>query len=77
MTANPEWKHAAPKLYPEYATNLEKLANDNIAVANVTRIWELLIKRKSVLDFTGNGLNHPNDFGHRIYADVILETVGY
>jgi hypothetical protein len=25
------------------------------------------------LDLTGNGLNHPNDFGHRLYAQAILE----
>ncbi|MBX7074950.1 MAG: hypothetical protein K1X71_17550 [Pirellulales bacterium] len=24
------------------------------------------------LDLTGNGLNHPNDFGHRLYAQTIL-----
>jgi len=77
MTANPEWKFATPKLYPLYASNLEKLARDKIAVANVTTIWEQLLTRKSVLDYSGNGLNHPNDFGHRIYADVILETIGY
>jgi hypothetical protein len=23
-------------------------------------------------DVTGNGLNHPNDFGHRLYAQVVL-----
>ena len=77
MTANPEWKFATPKLYPLYASNLEKLARDKIAVANVTTIWGQLLTRKSVLDYSGNGLNHPNDFGHRIYADVILETIGY
>jgi hypothetical protein len=28
------------------------------------------------MDISGNGLNHPNDYGHRIYADVILKTIG-
>jgi len=28
--------------------------------------------------YTGNGVNHPNDFGHRIYAQVLLSLlVGY
>jgi lysophospholipase L1-like esterase len=76
MTANPEWSLAAPDLYPEYAAALEKLAVRGVAVANVTRIWSALLERKGVLDLSGNGLNHPNDFGHRVYADVILATIG-
>ncbi|MCA9034833.1 MAG: alpha/beta hydrolase [Planctomycetaceae bacterium] len=30
-----------------------------------------MLKRKSDHDLTGNGVNHPNDFGHRIYAQVL------
>ena len=26
-------------------------------------------------DLSGNGLNHPNDFGHRIYAQTILDQL--
>jgi hypothetical protein len=32
--------------------------------------------RKTYLSLTGNGLNHPNDFGHRLYADVVLAVIG-
>lgn len=76
MSANPEWTGAAPELYPAYAEVLEKLAGPGVAVANVTTVWSAILQRKAVLDLTGNGLNHPNDFGHRIYADVILDTIG-
>jgi hypothetical protein len=24
------------------------------------------------VDVTGNGVNHPNDYGHRLYAQAIL-----
>ena len=75
MTANPEWIHATPNLYPAYAAAIEKLAGPGIAAANVTAVWTALLERKQVLDLTGNGLNHPNDFGHRIYADVILGVI--
>lgn len=34
-------------------------------------IWTELLKHKNYLDLTGNGVNHPNDFGHRIYAQVL------
>jgi deoxyinosine 3'endonuclease (endonuclease V) len=37
----------------------------------VTSVWEGLLKRKKHLDVTGNGVNHPNDFGHRLYAQVL------
>ena len=41
-------------------------------MADVTSVWLELAKRKPYWDYTGNGLNHPNDFGHRLYAQVIL-----
>ena len=76
MTANREWTGATPELYPQYATALEKLAAPNVAVANVTATWTAIAERKRYLDLSGNGLNHPNDYGHRIYEDVILRTIG-
>ena len=76
MTANPEWSHAAPALYGQYADALRGLTGPGIALADVTTTWTAYLERKSVLALSGNGLNHPNDFGHRIYADVILAVVG-
>jgi putative membrane-bound dehydrogenase-like protein len=76
MTANPEWKHAQPPFYPAYAETLKALASPGCVVADVTSVWLALLERKGVLDLSGNGLNHPNDFGHRVYADVILATIG-
>ena len=32
-----------------------------------------MYKRKSTVDLTGNGVNHPNDFGHRVYASALLD----
>jgi hypothetical protein len=31
-----------------------------------------MLDRKRYLDLTGNGVNHPNDFGHRVYAETLL-----
>ncbi|MEZ5324564.1 MAG: GDSL-type esterase/lipase family protein [Verrucomicrobiales bacterium] len=76
MTANPEWKHAQPPFYPAYAKALKELAGPGCAVADVTSVWLALLERKGVLDLSGNGLNHPNDFGHRVYAGVVLATIG-
>jgi hypothetical protein len=46
-----------------------------VLLADVTTIWQGLLERKSVYDLTGNGINHPNDFGHRVYADVVLSLL--
>ena len=75
MCANPEWNRSSPELYPAYAQELKKLAGPGCAVADVTTVWTTLLERKGGLDLSGNGLNHPNDFGHRIYADVVLELI--
>ena len=76
MTANPEWSHSAPAFYPQYATALAGLTGPGIGLADVTKTWTAYLSRKNYLDLSGNGLNHPNDFGHRIYADVILAVIG-
>ena len=76
MHANPEWNRSSPDLYPAYAAEMKKLAAPGCAIADVGTVWSALLERKGVLDLSGNGLNHPNDFGHRIYADVVLETIG-
>ena len=37
-----------------------------------------LLVRKEFQDFSGNNINHPNDFFHRVYAQTLLQTViGY
>ena len=76
MTANSEWVHAAPELYPQYAAALAKLTGPGIALADVTAVWTAVESRKKHFDLTGNGLNHPNDFGHRLYAETILSVIG-
>lgn len=75
MTANPEWSHSAPDLYPVYARGLSGLTGPRCAMANVTSMWTAVLEKKTYLSLSGNGLNHPNDFGHRLYADVILAVI--
>ncbi|MEI7733536.1 MAG: hypothetical protein WCO56_28460 [Verrucomicrobiota bacterium] len=38
----------------------------------MTTLWSQMMERKRYHDLTGNGVNHPNDFGHRLYAQVLL-----
>ena len=47
-----------------------------VAVADVTNVYKYLFEvGKKYRDITGNNINHPNDFGARIYAQTILKTI--
>lgn len=47
-----------------------------VGSANVTEMQEYILKTgKRYRDMTANNINHPNDFGHRLYAQVILTTL--
>ena len=36
--------------------------------------WCRLLEKKDFYDLTGNGVNHPNDYGHRVY-NAVLENI--
>lgn len=72
MRGNPHWVHAAPEFYPQYRDALLTAEGPGVAVADLTTFWTTLLEHKTYADITGNGVNHPNDFGHRVYAQVLL-----
>ena len=79
MTGNSEWKFTVPGPDAVYADAMRKYvenSSDSIALADVQCVWKALLERKKFHDLTGNGVNHPNDFGHRVYASVLLELLG-
>ena len=49
----------------------EMFRSEGVAIADMTSVWEEFLKRKQDWDITGNGVNHPNDFGHRVYAQIL------
>jgi lysophospholipase L1-like esterase len=75
MLGNKEWVHTPREMFAKYRDELRKLTGPGVALADVTAVWELMLKNKHDLDLTGNGLNHPNDFGHRLYAQAILSIL--
>ncbi len=50
-------------------------AGASVVLADVTSVWKEVLRRKKFADLSGNGVNHPNDFGHRIYTEVILSLL--
>jgi hypothetical protein len=47
------------------------MTKPGIALADMTSVHQELLRTKAYVDMTGNGLNHPNDFLTRWYAQVI------
>ncbi len=61
---NPLWDHGHGEILKQYEQGLIKLAQKwkgKVAVADLTKLWEDVLIRKSYYDLTGNGVNHPND----------------
>lgn len=75
MTANPDWPESDANLCEQYRDALLRLAGPGVAVADEFSMWQELVKNKKFLDLTANGINHPNDFGHRVYAQVVLQLL--
>lgn len=71
MLGNRDWTRLRHELFPQYRDALAELVRPGIVLADMTSIWTELLKHKRDWDLTGNGVNHPNDFGHRVYAQVL------
>lgn len=76
MLGNPEWAYAPTEKFLLFRDGLASLRGPGVALADLTLLWTDLLKVKSYQDLTGNGVNHPNDFGHRIHAQVLLDLLG-
>jgi acyl-CoA thioesterase I len=69
---NPNWAATPPEMFPWYRDALASLEGPCVVLADLTAAWPKLLERKRFVDMTGKGVNHPNDYGHRLYAQVIL-----
>ncbi len=63
---------------------LEKLATSyreagvDCAVSCMTSVSLAILERKDFHDYSGNNINHPNDYFVRVYAQTLLQTIiGY
>ncbi len=75
MLGHVEWIHTPREMFFLYRDELQSLCGPGIVLADVTSVWHELLQTKHDLDLTGNGLNHPNDYGHRLYAQVLLSLL--
>ena len=78
MNGNPDWKYTRPGKDRLFSDAMQKYASSqdsSVAIANNFIFWQMLQQHKSYFDITGNGVNHPNDYGHRFQASAILHTL--
>ena len=75
MLGNDQWTHTPREMFPRYRQALESLCGEGVALADLTSLWTEMLQRKRDCDLTGNGVNHPSDFGHRVYASAILSLL--
>jgi hypothetical protein len=60
----------------DYAEATRSVAKDvACAYADVFTNWQTIAQRKKPEDLLGNNINHPNDYGHWIYFQV-LNAIG-
>ena len=57
----------------KYIHRLYALRAPGVAVSNMTDFHKRLLAHKKYCDYTGNNINHPNDFLARMYAVNLLE----
>lgn len=74
MLGNVEWGMPMEQ-FSLYREALRELTGEGVVLVDITEFWEELLKHKSFYDLTGNGLNHPNDYGHLIYAQAVLSLL--
>ncbi|MEZ6134927.1 MAG: SGNH/GDSL hydrolase family protein [Pirellulaceae bacterium] len=76
MLGNRDWTRLNHDVFPAYRDALATLASQTgVVLADMTSVWQEMLKRKKDADLTGNGVNHPNDFGHRVYAQVLASLL--
>ena len=71
MLGNRDWIRLKHEAFSQYRDALKELVEPGVALADLTSIWSSFLELKKDWDQSGNGVNHPNDFGHRVYAQVI------
>lgn len=76
MLGNRDWIRLKAEYFHQYRDALKELVGPGVALADLTAIWEGFLNLKKDWDQTGNGVNHPNDFGHRVYAQMITALLG-
>jgi lysophospholipase L1-like esterase len=77
IRGNQDWIVMRPEMFDQYRAAMYELAASQagISVLDMTSVWDTIVPKKSFYDVTVNGVNHPWNFGHKLYADVIIQAL--
>ena len=68
---HPQWAFGTGRMH-EYAAATKAAAQaTGAAYADVYSAWMKVLQRKDPPSLLANNINHPNDFGHWLYAEVL------
>lgn len=77
MRANPGYSAGAAALEAGYLSQLTTIAGGSgIELVDMSTWHQTLVAAKKYEDMTGNGVNHPNDFLARGYAQLVCGLLG-
>lgn len=72
---NDDWHYGTHRM-AQYAAATQRAAREaGAAYVDVFATWEQVLKRKDPPSLLGNNINHPNDFGHWLYAQAFEALV--
>ncbi|MBE6557996.1 MAG: hypothetical protein E7661_03170 [Ruminococcaceae bacterium] len=84
MVPNPNATNGWYGHQDQQEAHLERTAknfrDDGVAcvVSNMTSVSKAVLEHKEFHDYSGNNINHPNDYFVRVYAQTLLQTIiGY
>ena len=68
---NPKWHYGSHQMQV-YAAATERVAREKgCAFADVYNNWVSIAAKKKPEDMLANNINHPNDYGHGLYFEVL------
>lgn len=68
---HPDWKYGSHQMERYAEATRRAAAKARCAYADVYSVWKQVLERKDPSSLLGNNINHPNDFGHWLYAEAL------
>ena len=72
---NDNWHYGSHRMDQYAAATRQAAAEAKCAYADVYSTWKMVLKRKDQSSLLSNNINHPNDFGHWLYAQALEAMV--
>ena len=67
---NDDWHYGTHRMAQFAAATKQAASEAGCAYVDVFSTWEQVLRRKDQPSLLGNNINHPNDFGHWLYAQA-------